>query len=368
MKLRFDRHEMADALRAICGVAALRTPKDVLKCVRLDAKADVLLLSATDLELGLRYAVTQVEVDEPGETLVVADTFSRIVSECADEVLGIETDENLLHVRGEGSHFQIVTREPEEFPPVPEMGGDPDFTVERGVLCRLIEWTVFAAARESTRYAINGVLWEVEGERLTLAATDGRRLSLAHGALTKAGPSGTPRVIVPGKALSLIARLTGDSTAAVGVKVSTNQLLLDVGPVFISTSLVEGNFPKYEDVVPSDCDRVIELKTSEFLSALKRAALLTNEESKGVRILLSEGNLTLSSRAPEQGEATVSLPVGYSGEPMEIGFNPVFLTDPLKVAHTEEIKIAFKESNRPGIISIGEEFIYVVMPVNLASA
>ena len=368
MKLRFDRQEMADALRVMCSVAATRTPKPILKCVRVEARSDMLLLSATDLELGLRHAVTQVEVDEPGETLVVADTLSRIVSECADEVLSIETAENLLHVRGEGSHFQIVTQDPSEFPPVPEMSGEPEFTVERGVLLRLIEWTVFAAARESTRYAINGVLWEVDGDRLTLAATDGRRLSLAHGTLSTAASSSVVRVIVPGKALSLFSRLGGDSAAPVGVKATSNQLLMNVGAASISSSLVEGHFPKYQDVVPTDCDRIVELNTNEFFGALKRAALLTNEESKGVRIALSEGNLTLSSRAPEQGEATVSLPVRYSGEPMEIGFNPIFLADLLRVAHTEEIKIAFKEANRPGIISIGDEFVYVVMPVNLASA
>ena len=259
MKLRFDRQEMADALRAICSVAASRTPKTILKCVRLEARGDMLLLSATDLELGIRYAVTQVEVDEPGETLVVADTLLRIVSECTDEVLGIEMGENLLHIRGEGSHFQIVTQDPSEFPPVPEMEGEPDFTIERGVLLHLIEWTVFAAARESTRYAINGVLWEVEGDKLTLAATDGRRLSLAHGALSTAASSAVPRVIVPGKALSLFSRLGGDSAAPVGVKTASNQLLMSVGPASISTSLVEGHFPKYQDVVPGDCDRIIEV-------------------------------------------------------------------------------------------------------------
>ncbi len=138
MKLRFDRHEMADALRAICAVAAVRTPKEVLKCVRIEAKADVVLLSATDQEIGLRYAVTQVEVDEPGETLVIADTISRIVSECTDDVMNAETDATQLHLRGSGSHFQIVTQDVADFPPVPSMEGAPDFTIERGVLGPMI--------------------------------------------------------------------------------------------------------------------------------------------------------------------------------------------------------------------------------------
>jgi len=158
MKLRFNRHEAAEALSSSCKVAASRTPKEILKCVRVDVLPDAMLFSATDLELGLRIAVTQVEVDEPGETLVVADTLSKIVRECTDEVMTIETSGNNLHVRGAGSHFQIVTQSPADFPPVTALEGEPDFTIDDALLRRMIEWTVFAAARESTRYAINGVL------------------------------------------------------------------------------------------------------------------------------------------------------------------------------------------------------------------
>ncbi|MFQ5590602.1 MAG: DNA polymerase III subunit beta [Phycisphaerae bacterium] len=368
MKLRFNRQEMAEALSAICSVVAARTPKPVLQCVRIDARPDVVLLSATDLELGLRCSVMQVEVDEPGETLAAADTLARIVRECEDEVLSIETTETMLQVRGAGSHFQIVSQDVADFPPVPTTQDAPGFTIELSAIKRLIEWTAFASARESTRYAINGVLWEIEGDRLTLAATDGRRLSVAHAPLASRGSTTTTVSIVPTKALALIARLPADPEAPVGVNMSTNQLLVRAGGAIVSTSLVEGNFPNYQDVMPTDCDREMVVSTSAFLGALRRAALLTNEESKGVRLRVTEGELTLTSRAPEQGEATVSLPISYSGEPLEIGFNPVFLLDVLKVAHTEEITLLLKSSERPGVIRLGEEFVYVVMPVNLESA
>jgi DNA polymerase-3 subunit beta len=368
MKLRFNREEAAEALSAVCAVAAVRTPKEILKCVRLEVLPDALLLSATDLELGLRVAVTQVEVDEPGDTLVVADTLGKIVRECTDEIMVVETTANELHLRGAGSHFQIITQAPADFPPVPTMEGEPDFTVENGLLRRMIEWTVFASARESTRYAINGVLWEVSAKELVLAATDGRRLSVARGKPASCRSKSVPSAIVPGKAMSLFNRLPADPEASVAVKVTSNQLLLRVGRAIISTNLVEGHFPKYQDVIPADCDRTVELNTAEFLSALKRAALLTNEESKGVRLAFSDGVLTLSSRAPEQGEATVSIPVEYKGEPMAIGFNPVFLMDVLRVTHTETLTFAFKEPNRPGMVRLDDGFIHVVMPVNLSSA
>lgn len=369
MKVRFNRQEMADALAAASSVAAVRTPKEILKCVRLDVMPDVLMVSATDLELGLRWAVSQVEVDKPGEILVVADTLSRIVRECPDEVLSAEFSQNHLHIRGQGSHFKINTQwSVSEFPPVPNMEGEPDFRVEQAALRRLIEWTVFAAARESTRYAINGVLWEINGDDLTLAATDGRRLSVGKTKIKKAHNKPIPSAIVPVKALQLFARLPAEAEAVANVKLTGNQMLVKVGRELLSTNLVEGHFPKYQDVIPSDCDREVTLDTQEFLGALKRASLLTNEESKGVRLSFQSGELTLSSRAPEQGEATISLPVTYKGDTIDIGFNPVFLTDMLRAVDTDEITFAMKEPNRPGLVKVGREFLHVVMPVNLSSA
>lgn len=368
MKIRFNRQEMADALSAVCNVTALRTPKEVLKCVHLEAQSDILLLSATDQEISIRCAVTQVEVDKPGTTLVVADTLNRIVRECDDEILDIELVDGDLNVRGQGSHFKIITQASSDFPPVPVMEGDPDFSIDHTQLRRLIEWTLFASARESTRYAINGVLWVLEGDRITLAATDGRRLSVAHGKIASPLKSDILQVIVPSKALSLFSRLPVDPDSTIGVKITSNQLLLKTPGAIISTTLVEGHFPKYQDVIPTDCDRLVQLNTTEFHSALKRAALLTNEESKGIRLAFSDDNLTLSSRAPEQGEATISISAQYKGESVEIGFNPLFLTDVLRVAHTDEITFAMKEANRPGVIRLNDDFIHVVMPVNLTSA
>lgn len=366
MKVRFNRQEMADALSLVCVVAASRTPKPILQSVRLEVHKDFMLLAATDLELGIRCTVTQVEVDKTGDTLVAADTLSRIVHESTDDVLNIEQDGNLLHVRGGDSHFQIVTQEVSDFPAVASFEGSPDFTSEFAPLRRLIEWTVFAAARENTRYAINGVLWVVEDGKLTLAATDGRRLSCGKVPLTLGDIKPDWQAIVPVKALSLLGRIPGDPDAEIGIKMVGSQLLFQGPGVTLSTALVEGRFPNYRDVIPADCDKQVELNTVEFQSALKRAALLTNEESKGVRLAFDKNKLTISSRAPEQGEVTISLPIEFDSEPLEIGFNPVFILDVLRVAHTETVLLFLKEQNRPGIVRIGDDLLYVVMPVNLS--
>ena len=200
-----------------------------------------------------------------------------------------------------------------------------------------------------------------------MVATYGRRLSLAQGTLVSCNTTDVPNAIIPSKTLALLRALPAEADSVAGVQVTANQLMFKLGGAMISSSLVEGHFPKYRDVIPTDCDRVVMLNTAEFHSALKRAALLTNEESKGVRLSFEKGGLTLSSRASEQGEATISLEVDYSGEPVEIGFNPVFLADVLRVAHSEEITFAFKEANRPGVVRLGDDFVHVVMPVNLST-
>jgi len=365
MKVRFNRQEMAEALAVVCGVASARTPKPILQCVHVEVAADVIMLSATDLEIGIRHAVTQVETDKQGDTVVNAETLAKIVRESPDEILTMSIEGNSLKLQGVGSQFHIHAQDAEAFPPVGNMEGEPHFVFEHDMLRRLMEWTVFAAARESTRYAINGILWEISGDRISMVATDGRRLSLARGRTASAGEKQATSVIVPAKAMSLFARLPSSGDSRVGVQASANQLMIKAGRAVIGTSLVEGSFPRYQDVIPTDNDRSAKIGTPEFLSALKRAALLTDEESKGVRFAFTPGELTLSSRAPEQGDATISMPVAYKGEPMNIGFNPVFLLDVMRVIHDKEFEFAFKDPNRPGVVRTEEEFLYVIMPVNL---
>lgn len=356
---------MAEALSAVCSVAANRTPKPILQCVRVEAHADFILLTCTDLELGIRIAINQVEVAQPGETLVPAEKLSSIVRESADDVLNFDMVGNNLNIRGSDAHFQVVTQDVADFPPVPTIEGEPSFTAPYGALRRLIEWTSFAAARESSRYAINGVLWEVQGTKLTMAATDGRRLSCGHTEVSGVQGDAVLQSIIPSKALTLLNRLSSDADTPMLVKLTDNQAIFRIGPATISTSLVEGRFPKYQEVIPTDSKHTVTLNTLEFQSALKRASLLTNEESKGVRLAFASGMLTITSRAPEQGEAKISMPLDYRGEALEIGFNPVFLLDVLRVAHTDTISFSFKESNRPGIVRADEQLLYVVMPVSL---
>lgn len=365
MHVIINRQALLDVLGVASGIAASRTTKEILKCVRLTATEGRLLISATDLEVALRGEVHQVEVKDAGELLIPADKLMQIARESVDETLTIEGDDQACHIRGQDSHFEIYGHDPQEFPPVPDLEGTPDVELEAGELRGMIERTLFAVARENTRYAINGVLWEKSAKRLCLVATDGRRLARVLGTVAKS-VGDEARMIVPARTMQTLQRILAGGEGTVAARFSSNQVVIRAGHYMLSSSLVEGHFPHYEEVIPNDSDKRVELSTDEFLSAVKRAALLTNEQSKGIRLAFEEGKLVLSSRAPEQGEATISMPIEYSAEAMEIGFNPVFLGDALRVVGTPTVVIEFKESNRPGVIKAGQEFVYVVMPVNLS--
>ena len=231
---------------------------------------------------------------------------------------------------------------------------------------RLVAQTLFATARENSRYAINGVLVERQGNKLAVVATDGHRLALAKGSC-KATNDETRSAIVPTKALNLLLRLFDDAEQTVHVKAEDNQILFKTDDAVLVSNLVEGNFPPYADVIPKDGDKKASLATDLFISAVRRAALLTNEESKGVRMAFDAEGLTLSSRAPEMGEAEIHVPMPeYTGDAVEIGFNPAYLLDALKVIDESQVHLELKGPNKPGVLRTGPNFLYVVMPVNLS--
>jgi len=364
MKCICDRAALNDGLAAASSVIATRTPKPILQCIRLTADADTLTLTAYDQEVGVRYRVKEVEISGKGETLVMGERLTAIVRESSDETLALEGKDDLLHVRGSDSHFQIYGQDVREFPPVADLEGEPDFTVKIGVLRQIIERTLFAAARENTRYAINGVLWEKKGNRLQLVSTDGRRLALSGASLEK-GRGSDVEAIVPTKALSVLTRMHFDPDEMIAVRLTSNQVILKTDRATISSVLVEGRFPNYNDVIPRDFDKRFDIPRDDLLSAVKRAALLTNEESKGIRLSISGEGLVLASRAPQQGEATIRVAAEYKGQPIEIGFNPAFLIDALKVCD-ETVTMELQTSSKPGILRSKPDFLYVVMPVNLS--
>ncbi|MCH8967684.1 MAG: DNA polymerase III subunit beta [Planctomycetes bacterium] len=366
MKFVVAPQTLVSGLNIAAAGAASRTPKPALQGVLLDVQKDEVILSATDLEMGVRVRLTQVEVEREGQVLVPVAKLLQIVRESIDESMVLEVEENTLHIRGSDSHFSMYTGDPAEFPPVSELEGDSDFSITGGTLRLVIDRTLFAAAKESTRYAIDGLLWNFKGDQLKVIATDGRRLALTNAPVQNSS-GGQADAIVPAKAMHLISRVVDDPEELFQVKLLSNQLLLRSPRVTVSSVLLEGHFPKYEDVIPQDCDRTVRVAAPAMLSAVRRSALLTSEESKAIRLQFDDNKVVLTGRAPEQGQASVQLPLTYDAEPLEIGFNPNFLVDVLKVFDDQEVRLSLKDANRPGLFrGDNDDFMYVLMPVNLS--
>ena len=260
MKVICDRGALVDAVNVVTSVVAARTPTPVLQCVKLTAAEGLLTLAATDLEVGLRLSVEQVDVQEPGTALIPADKLSQIVRASDDATLTLETEEHAIHIRGADAHFKVYGYDPGEAPEVREFDAtEVTCEIDAGQLQKLIQRTLFAAAAEHSRYAINGVLVDREDKKIQLVATDGRRLALATG--TCATGKGKSSCIVPSKALNLINKLIDDPEAPVRLAIEENQILVAVGEggdaAVLSSSLVEGAFPPYEDVIPKDQDKKV---------------------------------------------------------------------------------------------------------------
>ncbi|MBN2019079.1 MAG: DNA polymerase III subunit beta [Sedimentisphaerales bacterium] len=368
MKVQFNREALSQALALLTTIVPERTPKPILRCVKIDAGKDSVRIYGTDLEVGVNCLIAAADVKQEGQVVVPAGRLAAVVRESADETLLIEASEGKCEVKGADSHFSIYGQEASQYPTVPTFEDGADIELLLNTLRTGILQCLFATAKESTRYAINGILWEMKGKKLTLVATDGRRLARCRVNLT-ANPSekaSATKIIVPAKTMSLLEKLTGSEKDKVMVRLVDNQIMFACGDVVISSNLVDGNFPKYEDIIPSDYQKKLTLPTAVALSAVKRAALLTSEESRGIKLAISKNKLVFSGRAPETGDAEVDVVVEYAGEPIEIGFNPQFLTDAIRVIQEPQFELELGQPDTPGVIKAGANFLYVVMPINLS--
>jgi DNA polymerase-3 subunit beta len=392
MKVICDRGALMDAINLVSGAVAARSPKPQLGCVKLVASksggAGELTLSATDAEIALRLSISQVDVQKAGEVLIPADKLRAIVSaEDGEPTLTLESDGEMCSIKGADAHFKVYGYPAADFPPIPEfadvVAGKMDapkakavLTHPAGSLSQLVARTLFATARETSRYAINGVLFKRDGKRLEMVATDGRRLALARAPLS-GGEKDAKAVscIIPSKGLGMLMKLISQHDEPVQIAITDAQILFSFGTAaspgraVLVSNLVEGSFPPYEDVIPKDQDKKVTFDRDVLASAVRRAALLTNEESRGVRMNFKGKDklLELSSRAAEVGEAQIRCDLaGYEGDDVEIGFNPTFVTDALKVISEPEVIMELKAGNKPGLIKSGTDFMYVVMPVSLS--
>ncbi len=367
MKLHCHRPSLATALQVVSGVVPARTPKDILKNVKLQVADGRATLIGTDQEIGIRYEIAGIETDSVGETLLPVSRVIAILREIQEDDVHFEVTADAVWIRAGHSEFRLSAEDPAEFPPVTPFEEEQYHSVSAQTFKEMICRTAFATDVESTRYALGGVLLQLEPATITMAATDSRRLALTKSSCRCEGEGHLEnnRPIVPSKAMLLAERSISDADEDLFIAVHANDLLIKCSNFTIYSRLVEGRFPQYNSVIPTESNVTIDLVVGPFYSLVRQAQIVTDEESRGVDFSFSHGLLTLNSKAADVGQSKVELPISYDYAELTITFDPRFVAEFLRVLKPEkQVKLQLIDGESAAVFRTEDSYTYVIMPLS----
>lgn len=366
MQLTCDRVLFSAAFQAAASAVPTRTPKDVLRNVYMHVGSGGVELVGTDQEVAIRYQVDGVNTTSTGEALLPTSRVASILRELQDDQFDIVVEEHTLTITAASSSFRLSSEDPRDFPPVPEFDAADYFRIPAAVFRQIIRRTSFATDVESTRYALGGLLLEFDDGKVTVAATDSRRLAVATAVCETEGSPRPPEktTVVPTRAMALLERSIDPEAEFVDIAVRDNDVLMRSGRCVIYSRLVEGRFPKYRDVIPASGSVNILITTSPFHAAVRQAQIVTDEESRGVDFVFNNSLLTLSSRAQDVGESKVELPIEFDHEEIRITFDPRYVADFLKVLTPETlVSLQLTSAEHAAVFRVEDSYTYVIMPL-----
>ncbi len=367
MKVIINRESFLAAFQTAATVAPSRSPKPILQNVKLDVTKDSAVLTATDLEVGIRINVRGVDVESAGSAVLPVSRFGSILRESTDEKLSLEADSQGAVIKGERSEFKFPSENPDEFPVVAAFEEKKFHEVSARLFKELIRRTLFATDTESSRYALGGVLLEMEKDKIVAVGTDGRRLAKMEGpAMSVEGHStGDKMVIVPTRSMQLIERALSDSDAEIQVAARANDILIKSQRAMIYSRLVEGRFPKWREVFPQRRDAIqIDLTVGPMYAALRQAAVVASEESRGIDVSFGDGTMILAGSTAEIGQSRVELPIPYQGKSITVTLDHRYLADFLKVLDAEKtFTIEIESADSAALCSTDDGYGYVIMPL-----
>jgi len=366
MKFNISQDAFSNGLQNAVSAVNPRSTLPILSNVLLQASGETLTLTATDLDFTVRTKVAA-KVGKSGSTTLPARRLSTLVKDLPKTELEVEVDPKCVATLRSGAGVYRIFGMPEaEFPGFPAFEDAVQFTFKAADLKDGLRKTHYAISLDETRYVLNGIFFSFKGDKLTLVATDGRRLALAEVNDLEIAPSQERDFIVRTKAIHELMRVLSDD-GQVTVSLSQNMVQFDCGPTTVISKLVEGNYPNYLQVIPSKVNERITVERESLLNAVRRVSLLNNEKTASVRLNFGKGNIDITSNTPEVGEARESMAVNYKGKDISVSFNPEFLMAPLRYLQEDEIHFELIDDISPGVIKINAPFVYVLMPMRVGS-
>ena len=374
MKFKINRDHFANGLAQVLNVVGSKATMPILSNVLIEAEKDQISLTTTNLDLGIRCKI-KAEVKETGAVTLPVKRLAGIVRELPNVDVTLDASPNhQVKLTSGGSTFRIMGIGKEEFPPLPEFGEEKAYSLEQGELVTMLRSVAYAQSTDETRYILNGVYFNFRDGKLSLVATDGRRLALVSKEMDVPAAS-AGAIILPAKTVGELTRLLDKGEK---VKINFNerraafQIATDkdtsglIDHVYLYSKVVEGNYPNYQQVIPKETHQRIKLERELFLQCVHRAALVCSEKANSVKIKLTSNLLELTAQSPDFGEAHESMAIGYSGPDLQVAFNPAFLMDPLKALTKDEVFFEVKDEVSPGVFKTLESFVCVIMPVRLS--
>jgi len=369
MNLTISKEQIINGLQAVQNVVSTRTTLPILSNVLLRADNDRLELTATDLDVTISCAV-EAKVKKPGASTVPVKRLFGIVRELSNSEMDVEVDEkHACTIRSGPSFYKINGLSADEFPPMPKFKEDKKVVLPQETVKGMMKKTSFAISTDESRYVLNGIFLSLKDHKMTMVATDGRRLALVDEEVDIAEQS-HGEFIVPAKTVNELNRLLQDK-GELELRYAENQASFTLkdekgSSVLIVTKLIEGNYPNYRQVIPAETKERVPLVREEFLHALRRAEIMTSEKSNSVKLSFGKNKLEITANSPEVGEAKESLAVNYKGAEIAIAFNPKYMIDPLNALPNDEVFLELIDELSPGVLKINGPFLYVVMPMRLS--
>ena len=376
MKFRISKEAFLDGLQKVQHVVSTRTTLPILSNVLLVARAGRLHLTTTDLDVGITGAVDAM-VEKEGATTLPAKRLVNIVRELPASEIAVSVDnKNVATIECGPSYFKIIGLSQDEFPPLADFADAKIFEIEQRALRDGLRKTSYAISTDETRYVLNGIFASFRDGKLTLVATDGRRLAMVDTEL-EFPESNESDVIIPTKAIQELQRLAGDEGMVV-VRLSDSQVSFTVGDTLLVSKLIEGNYPNYRQVIPSDPEERVKISREALFETVRRVSLLSSEKSNSVKLVFRENQLEVTANSPDVGEARETLDIPYRGKAMQIAFNPDFLMAPLRNLDGDSVLLDLIDEMSPGVIRVPStaadagpsdagSFLYVLMPMRVTA-
>ena len=365
--IKTKRDNILMPLQSVCGIVEKRHTLPILSNVLIEKSGDQLTLLATDIEIQIRTHTAGTGGPEKTAVTVGARKLQDILRSLPDSAeISLELSDKRLQVRSGKSRFNLQTLPAEDYPRMSQAESEQaGFQLTQKQFKRLIGLVQYAMAQQDIRYYLNGLLLIVTGDEIRVVATDGHRLAYANEKLSKSLPR--TEVILPRKTVLELSRLLEDNDEELDIRLSQNQAVFRFGDIELVSKLIDGKFPDYERVIPQGHNKVITVPRTVLLQSLHRAAILTNEKFRGVRVVLAAGTLKIISSNSDQEEAQEELEVSYDAEALDIGFNVTYLLDVLNNVSNEEVEIRLADANSSALITLpgNDSFKYVVMPMRI---